>query len=134
VGWRLTVVRVRVRVPARSRAPSPGLQPESEVTALLVAAEHGHVELVRQLIELRADITRTSSSGNTALHFAARSPNTAVLTLLHDAGANCAVACAAHLLRFAPADWRARWCACAGKSLRSSFLAGAAPVLESLAC
>ena len=70
---------------------APGLQPESEVTALLVAAEHGHEELVRQLVELRADVTRTSSSGNTALHFAARSHNTAILTLLHDAGANCAV-------------------------------------------
>jgi ankyrin repeat protein len=65
-------------------------EPETDVTALLVAAEHGHRDMVRQLIELRADVTRASSSGNTALHFAARGPNTAILALLHDAGANCA--------------------------------------------
>ena len=65
-------------------------EPETDVTALLVAAEHGHRDMVRQLIELRADVTRASSSGNTAMHFAARGPNCAILALLHDAGANCA--------------------------------------------
>ena len=66
-------------------------EPESEVTALCVAAEHQQEQMVRQLLALRADVNRASSSGNTALHFAARSGSPAILALLQEAGASCAV-------------------------------------------
>lgn len=66
-------------------------EPESKVTALCVAAEHQRTEMVRQLLALQADVNCTSASGNTALHFAARSGNPDVLALLREAGACCAV-------------------------------------------
>ncbi|KAG6551984.1 hypothetical protein Mapa_006289 [Marchantia paleacea] len=49
-------------------------------TALMLAAENGHTEVVRLLLEHGADVFRTNCSGWTCLHFAARyNDHTAVL-------------------------------------------------------
>jgi ankyrin repeat protein len=62
----------------------------SGMTPLMLAADLGRVELVRELIAAGADVNAAQKNGSTALHLAATSDQPAVATLLLDAGANSA--------------------------------------------
>ena len=44
-------------------------------TALVLAAERGHIEVVEELLNLEADFGITDVSGRTVLHYAVDSPN-----------------------------------------------------------
>lgn len=51
---------------------SPNAENADQVTALMTAAEAGHVELVRRLIEAGAAVNRSNARGETALFFGAK--------------------------------------------------------------
>ena len=57
-------------------------------TALLIAAERGHAECLRLLLEAGADHDKTNQYGSTAVLFAVYSNNTECLRLLTEAGAD----------------------------------------------
>ena len=49
-------------------------------TALLLAAQRGHIKVVEKLLELKADFTISDDSNRTVLHYAITYPD--ILTLL----------------------------------------------------
>ena len=49
--------------PSLTHTSSTCHQPESEATALIIAAQHGHYEMVKYLLKLGADVNKVSSSG-----------------------------------------------------------------------
>ena len=49
-------------------------------TALLLAAQRGHIKVVEKLLELKADFTISDDSDRTVLHYAIAYPD--ILTLL----------------------------------------------------
>ena len=53
---------------------------ENSQTALVLAAQCGHIKVVEELLELNADFTISDDSGRTVLHYAIAYP--AVLKLL----------------------------------------------------
>ena len=57
-------------------------------TALHRAADNGHNEVTKRLIEAKADLNMKNNEGNTALHRAANSGHNEVTTRLIDAGAD----------------------------------------------
>lgn len=61
-------------------------EPAQHQTALMWAAAEPHADVVRTLIEARADLAAQSTLGFTALHFAARLGDLATTRLLLDAG------------------------------------------------
>lgn len=59
-------------------------------TALMYAADRGHIDYVAEIIRLGADVNRTSSDGKTAAEFAADSGHRAIVDLLFAHGARYA--------------------------------------------
>ena len=53
---------------------------ENSQTALVLAAHRGHIEVVKQLLELKADFTISDDSDRTVLHYAIAYPE--ILKLL----------------------------------------------------
>ena len=47
---------------------------ENSQTALVLAAQRGHIKVVEQLLELGADFTTTDDSDRTVLHYAIAYP------------------------------------------------------------
>jgi ankyrin repeat protein len=66
----------------------PNAENEGGFTPLHHAAEWGHVELVRLLVDARADIEYKRSTAETPLHLAAQEGQLDVVRLLVDLGAN----------------------------------------------
>ena len=66
----------------------PNAENEEGFTPLHHAAEWGHVELVRLLVEARADIEYKRSTAEPPLHLAAQEGQLDVVRLLVDLGAN----------------------------------------------
>ena len=58
------------------------------LTPLMIAAERGYSEIVRALLDIGADINKTTPIGDTALHLAARNNYLEVIQLLLGRGAN----------------------------------------------
>ncbi|KAA0170630.1 hypothetical protein FNF28_01392 [Cafeteria roenbergensis] len=58
------------------------------VTALIVAAEHGHKDTVELLLDRGADLEATDDDGSTALVFAASGGHKDTVELLLDRGAD----------------------------------------------
>lgn len=53
---------------------------ENSQTALVLAAQRGHIEVVQQLLDLKADFTVSDDSDRTVLHYAIAYPE--ILKLL----------------------------------------------------
>ena len=67
----------------------PDTRSEEGLTALMIAADAGHVEVIKALVKGKADIDATSSKdGFTALHLAASQGDLETCRLLIDAGAS----------------------------------------------
>ena len=67
--------------------PDVGLPAKRGRTALMVAAKHGRVDLVRRLLSAGADVHARSDHGGTALMFAALGGSPKTLEVLLEAGA-----------------------------------------------
>jgi cytohesin len=57
-------------------------------TALILAAQNGHLAVVEALLKAGADAARATTDGRTALHLAAQNGHTAVVEALLKAGAD----------------------------------------------
>jgi ankyrin repeat protein len=64
------------------------LNPDDDQTPLIMAAERGHVGMVRLLLERGADVNAGSLSGDTALHEAAARGHEEVVSILLGCGAD----------------------------------------------
>jgi len=66
---------------------SPG-QPIDGLSALLVATRQGHLDVVAQLLEGGASVSKTMADGTGAVHFAVQQGHAEIISLLADAGAD----------------------------------------------
>lgn len=71
-----------------SRKNIDAKRPESGQTALMIAAENGHSEIVKMLLESGANPNERDSNKNTALMFASKEGHTKVIEILHKANAD----------------------------------------------
>ncbi len=79
------VTRVRSLL---ARGASPNAEgPDGSFTALIAAAENGHAEIVRLLLDRGADINRRDFEGKTALDRAREAGHAEIVQILERAGA-----------------------------------------------
>lgn len=80
IGGKTAIVKKLVTAGARINTP--------DWTPLIYACFGGHVEIVRYLIQMKADVNAASDNGTTALMVAARQGNPELVRILLNAGAD----------------------------------------------